>query len=648
MAIRDIADILQIESVPLSERHLPTSTYAAINQQAKRTPGSPALTFFLDGERFKECKSWTYRDLFADITRAANLFTSLGVTSLDVVAFILPNLPETHFTIWGGEAAGITMAINPMLDGAQIRNLLSAARAKVIVTLAPSPGTDLWQKISAQLDGLPHVEAIAWVNMARYVPLHESSALRLIARTERRRHPNRRIVDFARAMRSQPADTLISGRVILPTDRSSYFCTGGTTGSPKIACRTHRSEVFDTWAAGQVFGPREKRGVYFCGLPLFHANGQLVTGLLPWSRGDEVILGTPQGYRGNDVMQHFWKIVDHYRVQLFSAVPTVLAALLEQSTDGADISSLEYAMCGAAPMAPELFRKFEKKTGIKILEGYGLTEGACVSTINPPDGDRRIGSVGLRLPYQPLRVAILDEEGKYERDAGTNEIGTVLVQGPNVFDGYLHSEHERSTWVGWDGQKWLNTGDLGRQDADGYIWLTGRKKELIIRSGHNIDPLSIEEPLLRHPDVQIAAAVGSPDPYVGEMPVAYVQLRAGANISEEALLNHARATIGERASWPKAIRFVDQMPQTAVGKLNKLALRNREIHLTVLRALQDSGLHESKVDVVPDQKAGVRVHITTDSAYSKSKAEELLAPYPLACSVSLAESGFERTLAESA
>ena len=648
MTIRTFEDILQIESVPLCERKLGDSTYAVLKQQSESTPDRPALTFFLDGERIECSHSWTFRELIAEVTRAANLFTSLGVGPRDVVAFVLPNLPETHFTIWGGEAAGIAMAINPLLDQEQIGALLRAARAKVVVTLAPTPGTDLWNKVAGQLHASPSIEAIVWVSMARYVAPQESTALRLIASKEIARLAEHTIVDLAQAMEKQPADKLISGRVILPDDHSSYFCTGGTTGSPKIACRTHRSEVFDTWAAMQVIGAREERSVFFCGLPLFHANGQLVTGLLPWSRGDEVVLGTPQGYRGSKVLQNFWKIVQHYGIQFFSGVPTIFAALLAEPMDGTNVSSLKYALCGAAPMPPELFKKFENKTGIRILEGYGLTEGACISTINPPDGERRIGSVGLRLPYQQLRVAVLDQDGKYRREAATGEIGTVLVRGPNVFDGYLNARHDSGTWIECDGCKWLNTGDLGRQDEAGYLWLTGRKKELIIRSGHNIDPLAIEEPLLRHPDVQLAAAIASPDPYVGEVPVAYVQLRAGAQLLEDALLEHARATIGERAAWPKAIRFVERMPQTAVGKLNKLALRYREIQLTMLRQLELSGLHASRVEVIPDEQAGVRVCVTTDSLEAKVKAQELLAPYPFACSVTVAESGMERTLAESA
>ena len=229
----------------------------------------------------------------------------------------------------------------------------------------------------------------------------------------------------------------------------------------------------------------------FCGLPLFHVNGQLVTGLMPWTHGDHVILGTPQGYRGNGVIAGFWAMVEHFGINFFSGVPTVYSALLQQPVDGRDISSLDYALCGAAPMPVELFRDFEQRIGVRILEGY--SPKAPASSSNPPEGERRVGSIGLRLAYQDMRAVILDEAGLYQRDAGTDEVGAIAIRGPNVFAGYLDAAHDKGLWIDIDGQRWLNTGDLGRQDAEGYFWLTGRKKELIIRGGHNIDPKQIEE-----------------------------------------------------------------------------------------------------------------------------------------------------------
>jgi len=252
----------------------------------------------------------------------------------------------------------------------------------------------------------------------------------------------------------------------------------------------------------------------------------------------------------------------------------------------------------------------------------------------------RIGSIGLSLPYQSMRLVVLDPDGKYIRSASVAEIGTIVIRGPNVFEGYLSEEHNRSLWIEVDGAKWLNTGDLGRQDAEGYFWLTGRSKELIIRSGHNIDPMLIEEPLLRHPDVQMAAAVARPDSHCGELPVAYVQLRAGATASEEALLEHARNNIGERAAWPKAIRVIDQMPQTAVGKLFKPALKKLEIRDALLRALSEAGLDNSQLELVEDPRAGLRVHVTVATTKCKQTAEEVLAHYSIAFTVSVGDTSW--------
>lgn len=635
MPVRTLSEIAELEKVPLGERRLPPSTYAALKAQAEKTPDRPALTFFLDATRFEHAHVWDYRQLFANITRAGNAFTHLGLKHDEVIAFILPNLPETHFTIWGGEAAGIVMPINPLLEAAQIGELLRAARARIVVTLAPTPGIDLWPKLASQLDKLPEIRSVVWVSLAPYLPAPQNLASHEFASREHPRYSKHTIVDLRTLMNEQPADNLISGRVIQPHERSSYFCTGGTTGLPKIACRTHASEVFDAWATGMILETPERQRTFFCGLPLFHVNGQLVTGLLPWTNGDHVVLGTPQGYRGNGVIAHFWRMVEHYRINFFSGVPTIYASLLQQPVGSADLSSLEYAICGAAPMPAELFRNFERTTGLRILEGYGLTEATCVSSLNPPDGERRIGSIGLRLPYQAMRTVVLDHENRYVRNASVGEIGTIVIRGPNVFEEYLKEEHNRSIWIEIDGGKWLNTGDLGRQDAEGYFWLTGRSKELIIRGGHNIDPRVIEEALLQHPDVQMAAAVARPDAYSGELPVAYVQLRAGATASEETLLEHVTKNIGERAAWPKAIRFIDEMPQTAVGKLFKPALRRLEIRATLLQALCDEGLGDCRLGVVEDPQAGLRVEVIVDTEKRKQTAEDVLARYCIAFTVSV-------------
>ncbi|MGH8329728.1 MAG: acyl-CoA synthetase, partial [Pseudomonas fluorescens] len=604
MLVQTLSDIEHLERVPLSERGLASSTYEALRQAAACTPQAPALSFFADAADFKRTYEWNYSQLFADITRAANAFHDLGIKPGEVIAFILPNLPETHFTIWGGEAAGIVMAINPLLEAKQMAGLLNAAKASVVVTLAPTPGSDLWPKLASQLDQLPGIRSVVWVSMEPYVDEPVRGALKAVALKERDLYPDIAIHNWGALMNTQPHTHLKSGRQIRQDECSSYICTGGTTGLPKIAARTHGSEVFNAWAVAAHLQPRSGGQVIFCGLPLFHVNGQLVTGLMPWTQGDHVILGTPHGYRGEGVIPRFWEMVEHFGVNLFSGVPTVYAALLQNEWQGRDLSSLRFAMCGAAPMPAELFREFENRTGVKILEGYGLTEGACVSSINPPHGERHIGSIGIRIAYQNMRAVLLNDSGEYLRDASVDEIGLITISGPNLFEGYLEERHNQGLWIDIDGQRWLNTGDLGRQDAQGYFWLTGRKKELIIRGGHNIDPKQIEEALQAHPAVALAAAIGSPDAYSGEVPVAYVQLRPGQVCSAEELEAFAHLNISERAAIPKRIEILDALPLTAVGKIFKPALQQREIAKVVQQEVERLGLSNIAVEVVQDNRRG--------------------------------------------
>ena len=420
-------------------------------------------------------------------------------------------------------------------------------------------------------------------------------------------------------MREQPSDRLIPPRTIKADDISSYFCTGGTTGAPKIAVRTHRNEVFDSWAVSKATETDGSPGTVLCGLPLFHVNGQLVTGLQPWMRGDHVVIATPEGYRGKNVIARFWEIVSRYRVTMFSGVPTFYAALMQTPVGDSDISSLRFAICGAAPMPAALIRAFEAKSRVKILEGYGLTEGACVSSVNPAAGERRAGSIGLRIPYQRMAAVVLDGDGRFHRMADVDEVGVIAISGPNVFKGYLDPRHDAGVWVDIDGERWLNTGDLGRRDADGYFWLAGRKKELIIRGGHNIDPRTIEDALASHPGVALVAAIGSPDAYAGEMPVAYVQLKPGATVTEQELLEHAARTIPERAAIPKRIRMSSSLPTTAVGKLFKPALVEREIEETVRAEADRVGAAVISVTVDRDPNLGLRAIVRAAAGAEKMK-----------------------------
>jgi len=611
--VRDLSDVIALEATPLLERGLPVNSYRMIEAGARIEPAAPALSFFLSIKDHAKPHRWSYAALLERITQTANLLRRLGVKRGDVVAYLRPNLPETHLAIWGAETAGVAFAVNPQLEPEALATLLNAAKAKVLVTLAPTPGVDLWDKAAKAARLAPLLETILTVSLAPYADAVRGLMLKLRARTAPRRLGRIRVADFTRSVSRQRADALEFPEPA-PEDIASYFCTGGTTGLPKIARRTHRCEVFDAWAMSTFTEGFSTGRTIFAGLPLFHVNGQLVTGLAAFSTGAHVLIGTPQGYRGPGVLQRFWELVETHRLDGFSGVPTVYSTLLRTPLDGRDISSLKLAMCGAAPLPVQLFESFKALTGLEILEGYGLTEGGCTSSVNPPGGEKRVGSVGLRLPYQQMRTLVLDQDGRFERDAETDEIGVLAICGPNVFEGYLDRRHDERLWVERHGERWLNTGDLARQDRDGYFWLTGRRKELIIRGGHNIDPKQIEEVLARHPAVALAAAVGRPDAHAGEVPVAYVELKPGCSADPQDLATFAADHIPERPAHPKAIIILDQLPLTAVGKIFKPALVAREIEGVIRGLAAELGVRLVGLEVGPDPTRGLLARFDADAA----------------------------------
>ncbi|MEU0883384.1 AMP-binding protein [Lentzea sp. NPDC005914] len=346
---------------------------------------------------------------------------------------------------------------------------------------------------------------------------------------------------------SDPGPSTFDGARPQSSDLAAYFHTGGTTGAPKIAAHTHANEVANAWmlAANELL---DEDAVLFAALPLFHVNALIVTVLTPLFKGQHVVWAGPLGYRDPALYGEFWQIVERYRITTMSAVPTVYS-VLAQCPVNADISSLRFAMVGAAPLPPAVRKAFEAHTGVPLVEGYGLTEATCASARSFPDAPRP-GSVGQRLPYQQVKA----------RD------GVLAISGPTVFAGYVTGPGELEP-----PGEWLDTGDLASVDDDGFVRLSGRAKDLIVRGGHNIDPAVIEDALLGHPAVTAASAVGQPDLHAGEVPVVYVTLAAQA--TPEELRQWARERVPEKAAAPKEVVVLDALPLTVIGKPYKPELR---------------------------------------------------------------------------
>ena len=405
------------------------------------------------------------------------------------------------------------------------------------------------------------------------------------------------------------------------SDLAGFFHTGGTTGIPKIAAHTQANEVADAWmlAASSLL---DADSVVFAALPLFHVNALVVTLLAPLFKGQHVVWAGPLGYREPDLYREFWKITENYQITAMSAVPTVYSALAQCPVD-ADISSLQHAMVGASPLPPAVRAAFHSRTGVSLLEGYGLTEATCVSTRNFPHVPRP-GSVGLPLPYQQVKV--IDPVTRRDQPAG--ETGVLAISGPAVFAGYVTGRDADGyvlDGLGTLDGGWLDTGDLASIGPGGFVYLAGRAKDLIIRGGHNIDPAVIEDTLLRHPQVTAASAVGHPDVHAGEVPVAYVTLAPGAAVTEEELRTRSAAA-------PKTVTVLDTLPVTAVGKPYKLALRADAARRAVADALTGLGDGIAVDAVIDDGSVAVAVTLApgTDQAAAKATLDQYTIRWTLA------------------
>jgi len=555
--VRSLADIRKLEETPLGQALTVRSTYEIFRNAGAAFGGKTALTFLRTGNPADEPIRWSYADLLAGIHQTANMLHALGVGPQDAVAVLLPGCLEYHLALWGGEAAGIVQPLNPLLTDEKLVALMTAGRAKVLIAYGSDSESGMWSKAMRLRGQVPTLTTVL-----RVAP-HDEAVGAAGALPEG-------VADFNALRSAEPSDRLMSGRDIAPTDIAAYFHTGGTTGAPKLARHSHGAQVFTAWASVQVAGMNDQ-GISINGYPLFHVAGVLPASLASLSAGVEVIIPTPSLLRNKEVLANYWKLVEKYRPTSLSAVPTVLAALANVPLAGADISSIGYCRTGAAVLSPELAARFERLFGLHVHESLGMTEMAGISTITPPGVNGPAGCVGFPLPYMQMRIVALDENGNAsDRDLPPGEQGMVQFKSPNLFSGFVDPADNAKAFTA-DG--WLATGDLGWIDGEGRLNLSGRSKDLIIRSGHNIDPKVIEDALGAHPAVQLCAAVGAPDAYAGELPVVFATLAPGASATEDELLAFTAARVDEAPAKPKSVIVIENMPMTNVGKIYKPELR---------------------------------------------------------------------------
>jgi len=612
-----VADIETFERAPFAERFPAAHALELIERSAELYGEDPAIEFLLTGKRDETPATLSFNAL-ANLTRqTANLLSSLGLQGDQSVSILLPILPQSHPLILGSQVAGLANPINPLLEPAHISEIIQATDARVIACLAPSAHSDLWQKLLKILPDLPKVHTVLAVHQPGLTDA--SASLELPC-------PNVKVIDFNAAQAMQIADRLVQPRKITADTLAACFHTGGTTGKPKIAQLTHGNMAYLGQLA-RVLNSHIGRQTALCGLPLFHIYGVIILGIGAFSSGNRVVLMTPSGFRNPDVIKNLWHHVARFKAKSFAAVPTVLTALAQIPVGDEDISCLKRINSGAAPLSPAFEQRFEERYQLIVTNGYGMTE--TTSLISRAPDTQPAGSVGLRLPYSRIRIATLGANN-IATDCALGQSGVVLVKGPQVFAGYKAANDNAQAWI--DGE-WFNTGDLGFMDDEGFLYLTGRAKDLIIRGGHNIDPEIIEEPLNRHPSVLSAIAVGMPDPYAGELPMAFVVLQPGASTTAAELLTYCDTEVSERAAIPKRIEIISAMPITAVGKIFKPVLREQISAAVLSEHLEKEGI-SAEVTCRADNKTGLTASIKLRDPSHKGATEELLSSYNVVVNIS--------------
>ncbi len=602
------------------DRDLPVTFHQLLSRTAEKFPNHNAVSFQLFSGPNDKAETLTWSSLLGQVNQAANLFRSLGVGENDVVAYILPNCNETLVTLMGGAVAGIVNPINPLLEPEQIAAILRETGAKVVVTLKSFPKTDVAQKVEEAVRHAPKVNTVLEIDLNRYLTPPKSWIVPFLRPKmgDKAKLAHADYKNFNQELAKQPTTLTFADST---EDRvACYFHTGGTTGMPKVAQHKYSGLIYNGWLGNTLLF--DENDVIMCPLPMFHVFAVHVIWMAAVSSGAHVIFPTPQGYRGDGVFDNFWKLIERWKVSFIITVPTAISAKMQRPVD-ADISSVKTAFSGSAPLPVELFRRFEEATGVTIVEGYGLTEATCLVSCNPVDGEKKIGSIGIPFPYTDVKILQDGPDGP--KECAEDEIGEICVSNPGVFAGNTYTEADKNENL-YHYDKYLRTGDLGRFDEDGYLWITGRAKDLIIRGGHNIDPAEIEEALLGHEAVAFAGAIGQPDAHSGEVPCAFVELVEGASVTEEALMEFCKVHVHERAAQPKHMTILTELPKTAVGKVFKPDLRKHAITRIYNGALEQAGVDARVVSVIDDKKRGLVAQLDANGT-SEDDVSKVLGAY---------------------
>lgn len=519
---------------------------ALLREQGARRGDHPALVFMRSPDD-PEPQVMSYAALAQAATLAAGELMTLGVTPSDGVALFTPAAPAGVAALFGAIEVGVAFPVNLLLSAEGMDAQLRLARARVALVWG---GTDAAVRLASVAPALSDLRAVLDIS------------------------------DGARAWTPRPSSFPppdFAGRLDRP---AALFHTGGTTGDPKLAELSARGIAAAALMGGAALRLSEDDSICVA-LPLFHVGGAISCVMSALACGATVILPGLLGGRDPALRTGIWRLLERTRATVLAMVPTSLAGIIDTPLDGADLQALRGICTGAAPLPLDTLHRLEAKLGIPVCQMYGMTELSGVCSAQPLDGLFRSSAVGFPAPMIEARLG----DGAPRPGAR----GDILLRGPNSFLGYRTASGRRDE----PSDGWVITGDMGEVDRDGQLQLLGRSKDVIIRGGHNIDPLMIEEAAQQHPAVRICAAAPMPDAYAGELPALYVALNPRMEVTADELVAFVAERISDPPARPKRVFLLDDLPLTPVGKIARFRLRQA----AAVQALKDAvaGAHNLRL-----------------------------------------------------
>ena len=539
--------------VPLDTQFEAMSLPAMFERTLRQNPQAPFLHFL--------GRTYSYREIYAQAQAFALGLTNAGIARGDRVGLFLPNVPIYAAAYYGAMMAGaVVVNFSPLYSVDELSWQVGDSGTRVLVTLDVP---ELYKTAHKVLEGSA-LETLVVGSLAAMLPWYKGAALKLLKRSQIAQ------VAYSASVRSWADMTPPVGAFtpveVTPHDLALLQYTGGTTGRPKGAMLGHDQLSVNAQqvAAINPFGNASDE-VFMGALPFFHVFAN--TALLNHAMSTGASIAMVPRFETKQVLA----TIQRYRCTGFPGVPTMFQAMLDHpDLAKTDLSSLKVCISGGAPMPGPVHERFESATGVRLVEGYGLTESAGVVSANPYEGTRKRGTIGQLGPG--TQVILLDKEHP-ENLAPEGEPGELAVHGPQVMRGYWnHPESDADTFVERDGKRYLRTGDVARIDADGFLEIVDRIKDMIAVNGFKVFPSVVEDVILENPAVKEALVIGVPNAARGEMPRAYVTLNEGAAATGEELAAWLNAKVGKHERVDSVV-VRESLPKTMIGKLDRKTLR---------------------------------------------------------------------------